>query len=103
MISIRGHGRSYKKRTSKGLLGSSAPPESSHNKVPINSLAIDFSKIFIAKYTEENLHRIFRIVLLAQAPSSNGPREKSLKARLFDVYCDKSHIEYYNFCQLYDD
>ena len=43
------------------------------------------------------------MVLKARVSSSDGPREKSLKAKSPDMYCDKFHMEYYNFCQQYKD
>ena len=61
---------------------------------PVNPAA----EISIAKYIEEDLQRILKMVLEAQAPPFDGPREKSLKARLPDVYHDRFHMEYYNFC-----
>ena len=39
------------------------------------------------------------MVLEAQASPSDGPRKKPVKAGSPDVYCDKSHMECYNFCQ----
>ena len=90
MTSIRGRGRLCKERTSEG---SSPPPESIHDKAPVNLPA----EPPVAKYTEEDLQRIFKTVLKAQFPPSYGPREKPLKARLSDVYRDKSHMECYNF------
>ena len=57
----------------------------------------------VAKYTKEDLQKILRTVLEARALSSDGPREKPLKARLPDLYCGKSHIECYNFCKQYED
>ena len=56
-----------------------------------------------AKYTEENLQKILRTVLEAQALPSDGSRKKLLKARLPDVYCGKSYMECYNFCQKCED
>ena len=53
----------------------------------------------MAKYTKEDLQRILKAVLEAQVPVYNEARKKPLKARSPDVYCGKSHMEYYNFCQ----
>ena len=99
MTSIQGRGRLRRERTSKGLLGSSPPPESIHDETPVNPPA----EPLVTKYTEENLQRILRTVLKAQAPPFDGPREKPLKARSSDVYCGKSHMEFYNFYQQYED
>ena len=43
------------------------------------------------------------MVIETRALSSDGPHEKLLKSRLLDVYCDKSYIKYYNFCQKCED
>ena len=50
-------------------------------------------------YTKKDLQKIFKVVLEAQASSFDGSHKKLLKARSSDVYCDKSHMEWYNFCQ----
>ena len=99
MTSIQGRGRRCWERTSKGLLGSSYPLKSSYDETSVNPL----TEPPIAKYTEEDLQRILRTVFKAQASPSDSPREKLLKARSPDVYCGKSHIECYNFCQQYKD
>ena len=57
----------------------------------------------VTKYTEEDLQRILKTVFEARTPSSDGPGEKPLKARSPDVYCGKSHMECYNFCQKCED
>ena len=93
MTSIQSRGRFCRKRTSKGLLGSSSLPESSYNETLVNLPA----KPPITKYTEKDLQRILRTVLKAWAPPCDGSREKQLKARSLDVYCGKSHMECYNF------
>ena len=99
MTSIWDHGRPWQERTSEGLLGSSPPPESSHDETLINPPA----EPLIAKYTEEDLQKILKTVLKAQACPSDGPRKKALKARSPDVYCSKFNMECYNFCQQYND
>ena len=100
MTSIQGRGRLRREHASEGPSGSSPPPESNHDKALVNPPAV---KPPVAKYTEEDLQRILRTVLKARAPPSNDAREKSLKARSPDVYCGKSHIECYNFCQQCED
>ena len=95
MTSIRDRGCPCREYISEDPLESLPPPESSHNEGLINPP----TESLIAKYTEKDLQKILRIVLKARAPSSDGPREKPLKARLPDVYCSKSHMECYNFCQ----
>ena len=61
----------------------------------------------VLKYSKNDLQKIFKAVLEAQAPASTPalasvvsevPREK-LKARSLDVYRGKSHMDCYNFCQ----
>ena len=96
MTLIRGRGRPRRKRNSEG---SSPPPESIYDETPVNPPA----ESPVAKYTEEDLQKILRTALEAQAPPSDGPREKPLKARLPDVYRSKSHMEYYNFCRQCED
>ena len=100
MTSIRGRRRPRREHASKDPSGSSPPPESSHDKAPVNPPVVEPP---VAKYTKEDLQRILRTVLEARAPPSDGAREKPLKARSPDVYCGKSHIECYNFCQQCED
>ena len=75
-----------------------ALPEFSHDKATIDFFAIHSCKLFIAKYTKKDLQKIFRMVLEARAPPSDGLCEKLLKVRLPDIYCSKFHIKCYNFC-----
>ena len=71
----------------------------------------------VSKYSEDDLQRIFKAVLKARAPIpvpapapalapapivSELPRKK-LKACSPNVYCRKSHIDCYNFCQQCED
>ena len=95
MTSIRGCRRPCWEHISEGPSGFSPPSESSHDETPVNSPA----KPLVAKYTKKDLQKIFKTVFKAQAPSSDDPCEKSLKARSLDVYRDKFHMECYNFCQ----
>ena len=103
MTSIRGCGCPRKERTSEDPLGSSLSPGSSYDKAPIDPLAVGPFKLSIAKYTKEDLQKILRTVLETQTLPSNGPREKPLKVISPDVYCGKSHMECYNFCQQCED
>ena len=100
MTSIQSRGRPCREHASEGLSGSSPPPESSYDEALVNPSAVEPP---VAKYTEEDLQRIFRTVLEARAPPSNGACEKPLKARSPDVYRGKSHMECYNFCQQCED
>ena len=75
----------------------------------------------IPKYSEDDLQRILKTILEARVPApaptlvlapapipapapalapivAEAPREK-LKARSPDMYCEKSHMDCYNFCQ----
>ena len=100
MTSIQGRGRFCRERTSETLLGSSSPPEFSYDKTPANSPAVE---LLVAKYIEKDLQRILKMILEAWAPPSDTFCEKPLKARSSDIYCGKSHIECYNFCQQCED
>ena len=100
MTSIRGRGRSRRKHTFKGPSGSLPPPESSHDEAIVYPPAVEPP---IAKYTEKDLQRMLRTVLEAQASPFHGICEKPLKARSHYVYCSKSDMECYNFCQQYED
>ena len=95
MTSIRGCRCPHKKRISEGPSGSLSFPESSLDKTLVNPPTIEPP---VAKYTEEDLQKILRTILEARASPSDDSREKPLKARLFDVYRNKSHMECYNFC-----
>ena len=99
MTFTRGCGRPRWERISDDPLGSLLPSESSHDEGLVNPP----TELSVAKYTKENLQRIFRTVVKAQALPSDGPREKPLKARSPDVYRGKSHMECYNFCQQCED
>ena len=100
MTTIRGSECPCRERTSKVLSGSSPLLESNYDKTPVNPPAVE---LFVTKYIEKDLQKIFRTFLEARAPSSDGLCKKPLKARLPNVYCGKSHIEYYNFCQQCED
>lgn len=52
----------------------------------------------IAKYWEENQQQILKVCMEAKG-SSDGPCERTLKARFRDLYFGKSRMEYYHFCQ----
>ena len=99
MTSIQGHGHPCKKRTSEK---SSPPPEFNYDKALVDPF-VGRSTPLIAKYTKKNLQKIFKIVLKAQAPPYNGLYKKLLKARSPGIYCNKSHIESYNFYQKCED
>ena len=81
-----------RKQTSEDLSGSLPPLDSNHNNSvdPIMNLL----KSLIAKYIKKNQQKILKTVLKAQVSPFKRPRKKMLNARLSDVYCSKSHIEY---------
>ena len=99
MTSIQGRRCLRRERTSKGPSGFLLLLEFSHDKGPVNPPA----ESPVTKYTEEDLQKILRMVFKSRAPPSDGSCEKSLKAKLPDVYCGKSHMECYNFCQKCED
>ena len=99
MTSIQGRGRPCQERTSKSQSGPSPPLESSFDEAPVNPPA----EPPVANYTKEDLQKILRTVLEAQAPPFDVSREKPLKAKLPNVYCGKFHMECYNFCQQCED
>lgn len=88
-------------RTFKNLLGSLQTPESDNDKLLVDFFIVDpvvsFSEPLIARYTKENLQNFFIIDPKAQVFFFNRPCEKLLKAMSFDIYCDKFHMECYNF------
>ena len=69
--------------------------------------------INIPKYTKNDLQQIKTILEAwalapASAPipalaTSEEPQDKPLKVRFPDIYCNNSHIDYYNFCQQCED
>ena len=91
---------------SVALPDSSPPLKSEISKQPDRPPRLK-SDTSVPKYFEDDLQRIFKAVLEAQAPApapapapvvSEVPREK-LKARSSDIYRGKSHMDSYNFCQ----
>ena len=105
MTSIQGRDQPCKNRISKtpSKLSLSARLDYKSVVSPIIDSATGFVRSFVAKYIEKNLQQFLKTVLKAQVLFSDEFCEKFLKARLSDVYCSKSHIEYYNFCQQCED
>ena len=130
MTLVRGRRRFYRERPSAtpfvapsvAPLDSSQPPKSgdklfnqpagpSRTKPPVTDALIVTTNV--PKYSEDNLQRIFKAVLEAQAPvSAPAPAptpaliliiskalQEKLKARSPDVYCGKSHMDCHNFYQ----
>ena len=100
MTFTRRRGLPRRKHASKGPSGFSPPPESSNDKTPVIAPTVE---PLVAKYTEEDLQKILRTVLKARVPPSDGVCEKPLKARSPDVYCGKSYMDKYYFCQQCED
>ena len=114
MISVRGRGHPRWESPSIIPPDSSPPPESKFFKQLARPLRPKFvtATTDIPKYSKDELQRIFKAVLEAQvlvpapapapAPAlaaSKKPWDKLLKACSPNIYCVKSHIDYYNFCQ----
>ena len=127
MTSVQSHGCPRQKRLSVALsitlLDFSPPPKSgdelfdqpagSSGAKPLANTPAAVTSV--PKYSEDDLQQILKAVLEAWAPISTlvpapvpafvvskVPREK-LKARFPDVYYEKSHMDYYNFCQQCED
>ena len=98
------------------LLDSSPPPKSgdefsdqsagpSGTKLPVADAPVTSTNV--PKYSEDDVQRMFKAVLEAPAPTSapvpapvvsKVPKEKLIACSL-NIYCRKSHIDCYNFCQ----
>ena len=94
---------------------SEQPARVSRTKSPVVDAPV--TAINISKYSKNDLQRIFKTILEAQAPASTLvpaptpapapvvfelPWEK-LQAFSPSKYCGKSHMDYYNFCQQCED
>ena len=91
---------------------SSLPLKSEISKQPNGSLGPKSpTDTSVPKYSEDDLQRIFKAVLKAQTPAPalvlapivSKVLRKKLKARSPDVYCGKSQMDCYNFCQQCED
>ena len=106
MTSVQSRGCPRQERLFVTPLDSYLPPESEFSKQPNGPLGLKSpaAATNILKYSENDLQQIFKTVLEARIPvpapaASEEPRDKPLKPRFLDVYCRKSHKDYYNFCQ----
>ena len=70
---------------------------------PIVHSIISLFELFITKYIKEDLQKIFKLILKAHISLFDGSCKKPLKAESSNIYCDKFHMEYYNFCQQFKD
>ena len=120
MILVRGRGHRCQEylsvAPSVALHNSSPPSKSEFSEQPdgpsgAKPLVIVVPTIDVPKYSKDDLQRIYKTILEAQAPApipalafvvSEVPRDK-LKARSLNIYCEKSHMDYYNFCQQCED
>ena len=64
----------------------------------ISILSFKALELNVGQYTQKNLHQIILLVFQAQTSKRRSPEDK-FKADSPDVYCNRSHIECYNFCQ----
>ena len=104
MTSVRSRGRLHKERISetpsKFSLSAGSDYESAVS--PIVDPSAGSLGPPMAKYTEEDLQRILKVVLETEVLVYNKSCEKPLKTRSSDVYRGKSYMECYNFCQQYE-
>ena len=116
MIAVWGRGHPRQERLSAALSvalsvaspGSTPPPESEISEQPDGTPGPKSSAATsVPKYFKDDLQRILKAVLEAQAPApASAVSEttwKKLKARSSDIYRGKSHIDCYNFCQQCED
>lgn len=83
-----------------------APSNTRPSDVPApDALALDtlVPAPVLAKYSIKDLQAMTKVCidlfLQAQARRSKSHRERQLKAKLPNLYYDKTHMEYYHFCQ----
>ena len=86
-----------------------------HDSTPAPPPALPFTSTFAidwtVEYSKTDLQRIFRTVLEAKPLAfasqplvfPDGPHKRPLKARFSELYCDKTHMEHYNFIQQYEE
>ena len=114
MTSVWGRGCPCREYSSIAPPDSSPPLKSEFSKQPTGPPGPKLSTTAtnVAKYSKNNLQRTLRTVLEAQTPApasapapatSKKPQNKPLKARSPDIYCGKSHMDCYNFCQQCED
>ena len=114
MIPLRGRNYPHQERPSVTLPDLSLPPPKLGDELSDQLAGLPGAKFFIAvvpttvsvipKYTKKDLQQILKAILEAHTPTtSEEPYDKPLKACFLDVYCGKSHIKCYNFCQQYED
>ena len=111
MTSVWDHSHFRWKHPSIAPLNSPLPPPKSREKLsnqPTGPLGakllvsvVPTASLVVRKYIKEDLlQQIFKTVLEAQTfIIFKNLWNKPLKAHSPDVYCKKSYIKYYNFCQ----
>ena len=75
-------------------------PAHSHTSAPIPA-----ESILALKYSKADLIRILKIFseIKGQEPKAEVPSKQPLKAKVPNVYFEKSHMGCYHFCQQYED
>ena len=124
MISVQGRGCCYRKYPS--IAPSVAPPDSFPSSELGDKLSDQPTRFLrikppiadaptttttVPQYFENNLQQIFKAVLEARTLTSaliltsviSEVLRKKLKAHSLDVYCEKFHMDCYNFCQQCED
>lgn len=85
------------------------PPIIPFPDVPLPApVVLDEAALTEARYTKANLQRLTKLYIelffqiqgnhLEPVSYHKGPREGQLKAKFFDLYLGKSHMDCYHFC-----
>ena len=67
---------------------------------PLQALSPTFQSPDANQYSQQNLDKIIQTFFYSSKCGSLGNK---LKAKTLNVYCNRFHIECYNFCQQYKD
>lgn len=115
MTSIQDRGCLHQERFFIAFLVFSLSIKSEFSEQPAGLLGPKFlaAAINIPKYSKDKLQQIFKTILEARAlapisapalaPAAlEKPQDKPLIARFLDIYCTKSYMNCYNFCQQYN-
>ena len=101
----------------KGISAPSHASASSHVSAPSHATALSHANapsyvsafapmepILALKYSKVDLMTILKIFseTKGQEPKAEVPRKRSLKAKVPNIYFKKSHMDYYHFCQQYE-
>ncbi len=95
--------RSDQNQDYKNLLRSNKSLGGSYKALakPFQALLHKAPKINIAQFIWKNLDQIIQSVFQVQILKKRSFGNQ-LKAKSLDVYCDRSHIKYNNFCQQFE-